>query len=540
MWLGARLEPIMNSYAVAIVHCGSRSHLDDLRILQERHLAVPHDYSTWAFHCTTGSWLWCRIVGADGRLITGFAIQLTASRALPGTRIGKVDRLGRNLHEEMAGAMGTVLREVARKIPRLLRLDARIFDEDPVRRQKLSDSLRAAGWRPSQRRRQYSHTLVLSLAESESQVFKRFSKRVRSTIRKALDSPALRFGPIGKPYADRIRYLHAMTFERTGGVPPPVDVEGILDDSSGDNSSLLIGAFAREREIPEDLVAVAWARLHGDYAVLELNASERSRLFSNRLSPGFGLMARLIEWAIQHGAQWIDLGGLPSKQPTADDPMHGIVEFKMRFSSDVREVAEEWDFEPSPLLATAESTVRSVRNSARIFPRSTNPSPPVIFDRLLPRLGTGPLLIAGAGIVLTAVFGEMPSQDKYAAVLQDSFHAPAFAVLSLITLTIIRRQERTAAAQTRKATRTVLVQAMAIVVAMLLLGAATEGLQGLLGRDAEVDDIISAVIGAIGATSLWLYAGFRASSRIGARIGRISALLVCGGMVGYWLSPLLK
>jgi len=81
---------------------------------------------------------------------------------------------------------------------------------------------------------------------------------------------------------------------------------------------------------------------------------------------------------------------------------------------------------------------------------------------------------------------------------------------------------------------------MAIVVAMLLLGAATEGLQGLLGRDAEVDDIISAVIGAIGAASLWLYAGFRASSHIGARIGRISALLVCGGMVGYWLSPLLQ
>jgi len=280
---------------------------------------------------------------------------------------------------------------------------------------------------------------------------------------------------------------------------------------------------------------VAWARLHGDYAVLELNASERSPLFSNRLSPGFGLMARLIDWAIQHGAQWIDLGGLPSKQPSADDPMHGIVEFKMRFSSDVREVAEEWNFEPSPLLAAAGSTVRSIRSSAQ-----PPPYPADNFDRLLPRLGTGPLLIAGAGIVLTAVFGELPGQGKHAAVLQDSFQAPAFAVLSLITLTIIRRQKRAAAAQTRTATRTVLVQAMAIVVAMLLLGAATEGLQALLRRDAEVDDIISAVIGAIGATSLWLCAGLRASSHIGARIGRISALPVCGSMLGYWLSPLLQ
>lgn len=365
-WLGTRIGPSMSSYVVAIVPCGSPLHLADVRILRERHLAIPHDYSTWPLHCTIGSSLWCRVVDDTGRLMTGFAIHLTASRALPGTRIGRVDRLGRNLHEEIADAMGVVLTEAARQIPRLLRLDARIFDEDPVRRQKLSDSLRRAGWSPTKRRRQYTHTLMLKLASSESEVLKRFSLRVRATIRKALGSPLLRFGPIvGSQYADRIRYLLRLTFERTGSVPPPFDVKGILRDSSSGDSSLLIGAFARDGKAPEDLVALAWARLHGDHAVLEINASERSRLFRNHLSPGFGLISQLIAWAIQHGAQWLDLGGLSSTQRSADDPMRGIVEFKMRFSSDFREVAEEWRFEPSPLLATAASTVRSIRNSAR-------------------------------------------------------------------------------------------------------------------------------------------------------------------------------
>jgi hypothetical protein len=172
------------------------------------------------------------------------------------------------------------------------------------------------------------------------------------------------------------------------------------------------------------------------------------------------------------------------------------------------------------------------------------PGPAALSDRLLQRLGTGPLLIAGAAIVLTVVFGDLPGAAKYVAVLQNGCHAPAFAALSLITLAILGnrtpRQERTAASLTRAAARTPFVQAAVTVVAMLLLGAATEGLQGLLGRDAELDDVRSDVVGAIGATSLWLYAGLRQNPSIGSRVGRIGALLACAAMAGYWVSPLLQ
>ena len=349
----------MSSFAVTIVEGGSPPHLADLRTLQARRWAVPHQYSSWPFHCTEGSWLWCRVLGADRTLVTGFAIHLTSSRALPGTRIGRVDCLGRALHEEMASTTGEVLREAARQIPRLLRLDARIFDENPARRGVMSASFGAAGWSHCARRRQYSHTLLVDLADSEHEALRCFSKGVRTTVKKALGSPLLRYVPVvGEQYEDRIGHLYNLTFRRTGGVPPPIDIKGILRDSLSGNSSLLIGAFARGQRAPEDLVALAWGRLHGDHADLAVNASERTPLFTNSLSPGFGLMWRLFAWAIEHGAHWMDLGGLAGTNPAPGDPLRGIVEFKMRFSRDFREVAEEWQLEPHPMLSGAASAAR--------------------------------------------------------------------------------------------------------------------------------------------------------------------------------------
>jgi hypothetical protein len=109
-------------------------------------------------------------------------------------------------------------------------------------------------------------------------------------------------------------------------------------------------------------VALAWGRLHGDYAELAVNASERTLVFTNSLSPGFGLMWRLFAWAIERGAHWMDLGGLAGTNPAPEDPLRGIVEFKMRFSRDFREVAEEWQLEPHPMLSGAASAARSGRD----------------------------------------------------------------------------------------------------------------------------------------------------------------------------------
>lgn len=356
----------MSTYKVALAECGSATHLGDLKDLQERGCAIPHQYSSWPSHSTVGWWRWCRVLGAGDALITGFSVHLTWSRALPGTHIGSIDYLGRGLHEPIATSLGEVLRETARKIPRLLRLDARIFDENPTRRLQIATSLAAAGLVPSENRRRYSHTLWLELGPSEADLLRRFSSRVRSTIKKVSTSPLLRFAPLaGDQYEHRIAHLYGLPFARTGGQPPPLDVKAILRDSRGQTNSLLIGAFLADRPAPEDLVGFAWARLHGDFAVLEINASQRSFPFCNSVSPGFGLVWGLLVWAMQHGARWMDLGGLPSLRAGPEDPMRGIIEFKTRFSTNFCAVAEEWQLEPHPLLATAAAATRQMAQMVR-------------------------------------------------------------------------------------------------------------------------------------------------------------------------------
>jgi Complex I intermediate-associated protein 30 (CIA30) len=109
--------------------------------------------------------------------------------------------------------------------------------------------------------------------------------------------------------------------------------------------------------------------------------------------------------------------------------------------------------------------------------------------------------------------------------MQNGCHAPAFAALSLIAVTLLR---------VGGVPSNVLGQSLTIVIAMLLTGAATEGVQSLFGRDAEFDDVVSDVVGTLGAMGIWLYLQWRHSS---VRMGRIAALFVCAAAVTYWLDP---
>jgi hypothetical protein len=159
-------------------------------------------------------------------------------------------------------------------------------------------------------------------------------------------------------------------------------------------------------------------------------------------------------------------------------------------------------------------------------------------------ISSSALWIVSGGILLTLVFGELPGQERYSAVLQDGCHAPAFATLSLISLTLLARRvrygERNPVQQTRATDRSVLTHAAATVVTMALLGAATEVLQGLLGGDAEVDDAICDVVGSIAASSFWVYMHLRARADTGARIGRSVAILACAATIGYWIAPMVR
>jgi hypothetical protein len=162
---------------------------------------------------------------------------------------------------------------------------------------------------------------------------------------------------------------------------------------------------------------------------------------------------------------------------------------------------------------------------------------------IVAQLRTPLLWTAAIVIVFTVVFGDLPGEGKYAGLLQDSCHAPAFAVLSLITLILLgrraQRREAAATGQTNVSNRALLAQCALTVGAMCLVGCATELLQGLLGRDAELGDVMSDVAGSLGAASVWSYLQLRSAGRA-ARTGRVLAILVCAGVFAWWVAPLLE
>lgn len=170
------------------------------------------------------------------------------------------------------------------------------------------------------------------------------------------------------------------------------------------------------------------------------------------------------------------------------------------------------------------------------------PGPGGDVGRLLRRIHTVPLVLVAIAIVLTVVFGDLPGAGRSAAVLQDSCHTPAFAALSLIVFTLLaRRAQRHAAGgapRTRGSARVAVTQSLAVVAVMLFVGIATELWQGLVGRDAEIDDVVSDVVGAGVVASIWVYATLRGPSSPGARLGRLAALLLGAALVTCWLTPL--
>jgi hypothetical protein len=145
----------------------------------------------------------------------------------------------------------------------------------------------------------------------------------------------------------------------------------------------------------------------------------------------------------------------------------------------------------------------------------------------LRRFGSTPLWIAAVAIVLTVIFGDLPGEGLYVAVLQNGCHSPAFAVLSLITLVLLTPRIRSP-----------LGRAASTVATMVLVGAATEGIQSLFGRDAELEDVVNDLAGSLAVTGFWLYLQWLRDGR--ARIGRGIVLLVCVGAVAYWLNPFVQ
>ena len=304
--------------------------------------------------------LWVRVLGENQAILSGFVITTSMSRALPGTLIGRVDRLGRRLHEPLLPNLGAVLLKAALAIPRLMRLNARVFDEDAERRERMLASIDRAGGSRSEHCAQYTRTIVTHIDEAVGLNLASLTKTARYNVRKFSRSPKFEVRPISDiHYAGRMWELYTRTFERTGHTAPAIDMRCRIEDAIHSRRSRLVGVYFLDRAPPMDLVAFMRAELHGDHACYEEGASERS--IEIRSQPlGYPMMVDLLDWTRRAGGTWFDFGGIPVHELTPNHSLAGITQFKRQFSRAELDIAREAVLRPRPALDRIARTVRSV------------------------------------------------------------------------------------------------------------------------------------------------------------------------------------
>ncbi len=341
--------------SVQAVAAGSDRHRQDLAILRERGIALPHDHAAWPLRDASAQWQWVRFTAADGSLLSALAVELRPSRAAPGLRIGRIRRFGRALHRPLLPHAGELLTTAARRIPRLLRLDLELFDDDEMRRAAFQRALGHIGWYSASDALGYRETLRLDIrGRDDEALLAGCNSRTRRNIRRTRRESSLRFAPVtDSRYTDRIIRLHRASFERSGGHAPTLNVTAMLADSG--HGSILLGGFDARRDAPDDLIAFAWITLHGDHACY---SHAGSMPLASTLAPGAVLMWEAIRWSRDRGLDWFDFGGVT---PAGDDgPLAGISTFKRGFGGWQITVGETLSFTAAPLISRLIRTGRKL------------------------------------------------------------------------------------------------------------------------------------------------------------------------------------
>lgn len=138
------------------------------------------------------------------------------------------------------------------------------------------------------------------------------------------------------------------------------------------------------------------------------------------------------------------------------------------------------------------------------------------------------------GILLAAVvFAPVPGDTRWIRTLHNSAHAPIFGCVSLLTLLIVRGHPRFASVGLAG-------QYALALAAALILGILTELLQIPVGRDAEVDDALHDVIGAI--ALLGIFAAFdpRVRASMHANFIRLAAAVIGVAALAVAVAPVTR
>ena len=330
---------------------------EDPAVLEAEHELDAHGFpiplqsrALWGRVMRGQSRLQALVRDPDGHYVATLGFPLTATRALPGHRILRLETVG----EAYASAAGKALIEqavgFAKTGARVLRVVVELECRDPNARDMLRGELEAAGFIRGPAERVAPRTLALELAADEATLFNGLSRSTRQNVRAATKQGFLLRRIEESELDDRMNELLSESFERTGGRAEHVDWAAIRELCRQlPHRSNLTGAFRSSADGTQELVAFAWAMHHGDRAEYSHGASARIPGVTLRLLTP--VLWELILWAKREGAAWFDFGGVTAGSTGSSDALGGISDFKRGFSKNEIDFGEEWVFEPSAMRA---------------------------------------------------------------------------------------------------------------------------------------------------------------------------------------------
>ncbi|TFH58746.1 MAG: GNAT family N-acetyltransferase [Gemmatimonadales bacterium] len=274
------------------------------------------------------------------------------SRAIPGWRLARTERIGPARSEEGRRALLTGLSRIPLLEPRILRFRVGVFSAEAGCLSQCAGHLEAIGFRREPRPRSYLRTLTLQLSSSAEELFSQLHPTARRHIRATTKKPVSIRAVTDPTLAHRLEELSRETHARTRSVPPARDWNAAIRFSAAHPGlSRMLGLFTDDRHDSSRLLSFAWSCFHGDHAHYEAGASTRETELKVPLA--YGLLWELILWAEASGGTFFDFGGIPVHSPGSGDPLFGIQQFKNYFASEVSEVGAEFSLEPNAALASA-------------------------------------------------------------------------------------------------------------------------------------------------------------------------------------------
>lgn len=113
-------------------------------------------------------------------------------------------------------------------------------------------------------------------------------------------------------------------------------------------------------------------------------------------------------------------------------------------------------------------------------------------------------LLGGLALLLLIVFGNIPSEAEWAPVVANAAHGPVSAILSMIVMSGLRDWSTNPSLRSR---------AVGSVIGVILLGILVELVQGAIGHDAELRDVLTDAIGALAGACFYSAVALRHSQR---------------------------